>query len=284
METPDRLTGQVAIVTGGGSGIGRAVVELLVESGVAGVIIADIEPLADDDVERLRELADGDVLSVQIDVSDARQVKEMVAQTHERFGRIDILINNAATVSASRQLTPDGYEMTFAVNHLSPFLLTGLLLPLLGEGARVINVASEAHRWGALDLDDLHNKKRYGAMRVYGQSKSANILWNQELARRLTGSGVTANSLHPGAISTNLGRGNGFAFDLLQRFVGLFMKSPERGAESSIYLATAQDVKGVSGRYFDNCHEREPASHATDPVTAQRLWQLSEELVGFHYL
>jgi NAD(P)-dependent dehydrogenase (short-subunit alcohol dehydrogenase family) len=221
---------------------------------------------------------------LEADFSRLNAVRKLVDELKTRTSKIDILINNAATVSASRQLTPDGYEMTFAVNHLSPFLLTGLLLPLLGEGARVINVASEAHRWGALDLDDLHNKKRYGAMRVYGQSKSANILWNQELARRLTGSGVTANSLHPGAISTNLGRGNGFAFDLLQRFVGLFMKSPERGAKSSIYLATAQDVKGVSGRYFDNCHEREPASHATDPVTAQRLWQLSEELVGFHYL
>jgi NAD(P)-dependent dehydrogenase (short-subunit alcohol dehydrogenase family) len=218
------------------------------------------------------------------DFSRLDAVRQLVDELRKRTSTIDVLINNAATVSARRQLTPDGYERTFAVNHLSPFLLTGLLLPLLSDGARVINVASEAHRWGALDLDDLHNERRYGAMRVYGQSKTANILWNQELARRLAGSGVTANSLHPGAISSNLGRGNGIAFDLLQRFVGLFMKSPKRGAESSIYLATAQDVEGVSGRYFDNCRERQPASHATDPATARRLWHLSEELVGFHYL
>ena len=278
------LQDKVVILTGASSGIGRATAIGLAREGAQLLLVGRTPKRCHDTLAILRASGAKNPQMLEADFSRLNAVRKLVDELKTRTSKIDILINNAATVSASRQLTPDGYEMTFAVNHLSPFLLTGLLLPLLGEGARVINVASEAHRWGALDLDDLHNKKRYGAMRVYGQSKSANILWNQELARRLTGSGVTANSLHPGAISTNLGRGNGFAFDLLQRFVGLFMKSPERGAESSIYLATAQDVKGVSGRYFDNCREKEPASHATDPVTAQRLWQLSEELVGFHYL
>jgi NAD(P)-dependent dehydrogenase (short-subunit alcohol dehydrogenase family) len=278
------LQDKVVILTGASSGIGRATAIGLAHEGAQLLLVGRTPKRCNDTLATLRASGANNPQMLEADFSRLNAVRKLVDELGKRTSKIDILINNAATVSASRQLTPDGYEMTFAVNHLSPFLLTGLLLPLLGEGARVINVASEAHRWGSLDLDDLHNKRRYGAMRVYGQSKSANILWNQELARRLTGSGVTANSLHPGAISTNLGRGNGFTFDLLQRFVGLFMKSPKRGAKSSIYLATAQDVEGVSGRYFDNCREREPADHATDPATAKRLWELSEELVGFHYL
>ena len=278
------LQDKVVILTGASSGIGRATAIGLAHEGAQLLLVGRTPKRCNDTLATLRASGANNPQMLEADFSRLNAVRKLVDELGKRTSKIDILINNAATVSASRQLTPDGYEMTFAVNHLSPFLLTGLLLPLLGEGARVINVASEAHRWGSLDLEDLHNKRRYGAMRVYGQSKSANILWNQELARRLTGSGVTANSLHPGAISTNLGRGNGFTFDLLQRFVGLFMKSPKRGAKSSIYLATAQDVEGVSGRYFDNCREREPADHATDPATAKRLWELSEELVGFHYL
>ena len=186
-------------------------------------------------------------------------------------------------VARRRTLTADGYETTFAVNHLSPFLLTGLLLPLLGRGARIVNVASAAHRWGAVDLDDLHSERDYRALRAYGRSKTANILWNLELARRLEGSGVTANSLHPGAIRSNLGGGQGLVTDLLRRLASLFMRPAERGAETPIHLAASPAVEGVSGRYFADCRERQPAAYATDPATAARLWQISEALTGFRY-
>jgi len=203
-----------------------------------------------------------------------------------RTDAIHVLVNNAGVTLMKRTTTPDGYETTFAVNHLAYFLLTGLLLPRLraaAPGARIVNVASDAHRWGPLDLDDLQNEREYKALKVYGQSKTANILFTRELARRLAGSGVTVNALHPGAVATRLGRGNGPVLDLVQRAIGLFMKSPEQGAATSIYLASDAALEGVSGRYFANKKEKQPAAHATDDGTARRLWEISESLTGFQY-
>jgi NAD(P)-dependent dehydrogenase (short-subunit alcohol dehydrogenase family) len=166
------------------------------------------------------------------------------------------------------------------------FLLTGLLLPRLRAAApahAIVNVASDAHRWGALDLDDLQNEREYKAMKVYGQSKTANILFTRELARRLEGSGISANAVHPGAVSTRLGRGSGRWFDLLQSAISVFMKSPEQGAGTSIYLASAPELEGVTGRYFADEKEKQPMPHASDPALAQRLWEISETLTGFRY-
>jgi NAD(P)-dependent dehydrogenase (short-subunit alcohol dehydrogenase family) len=147
-----------------------------------------------------------------------------------------------------------------------------------------VSVASDAHRWARLDLDDLQNERRYRGMRVYGQSKTANILWSGELARRLEGSGVTANCLHPGGIQSNLGRGNGKLLDVVHTLISkLFLKSPEEGARTSLYLAAAPEVEGISGRYFARCREHRAAPHATDPELARRLWEKREELTGFRY-
>jgi NAD(P)-dependent dehydrogenase (short-subunit alcohol dehydrogenase family) len=147
-----------------------------------------------------------------------------------------------------------------------------------------VNVASDAHRFGGrLDLGDLQSERRYGALRVYARSKTANILFTQELARRIAGSGVTANALHPGAIRSNLGRSDGRALEAVRRLIGLFLKSPEEGARTSLWLAGAPEVEGVSGRYFAKCRERRPAAHARDPETARRLWERSEELSGLRY-
>ena len=195
METPDRLTGQVAIVTGGGSGIGRAVVELLVEAGVAGVMIADIEPLADDDVERLRELADGDVLSVQTDVSDAMQVKEMVAQTHERFGRIDILINNAgiAPVVGWPEVTEENWRRVLDVNLNGAFLCVLEVLPhMRREGSgRIVNISSVGAFLGSIT-----------AHPAYGVSKAGLIAMTKSLARACATEGILVNAVAPGSIDT----------------------------------------------------------------------------------
>ena len=277
------MHGKLVLVTGASAGIGRATAIGLAQQGALLLLTGRNRERCDEALAAVRAAGGTDARMFQTDFARLGSVRELAGKIQEQVPRLDVLINNAAVVALRRELTADGYETTFAVNHLAPFLLTGLLLPLLRPGARVVNVASDGHRWGALDLDDLQNERSYGALRVYGKSKTANILWNLELARRLDGSGVTANSLHPGAIRSNLGRGNGFGADLLQRFVGLFMKSPEQGAATSIYLAESPDVEGVSGRYYANCREKQPAAHAVDRPTAERLWEISEALVGFRY-
>ena len=271
------------LITGASSGIGRATAIGLAQRGAELLLTGRNPERCDEALAAVRAAGGTDARMFQSDFSRLDSVRELAASIRQHTERLDVLINNAAVVVMRRTLTADGYEMIFAVNHLAPFLLTGLLLPLLRPGARIVNVASDAHRWGALNFDDLHNERSYIALRVYGQSKTANILWNLELARRLDGSGVTANSLHPGAIRSNLGGGQGFAADLLRYIWALFMKSPEQGAATSIYLAESPDVEGVSGSYFANCREKQAAAHAVDGPTAGRLWEVSETLVGFRY-
>ena len=271
------------LITGASSGIGRATAIGLAQRGASVLLTGRNPERCDEALAAVRAAGGTDARMFQSDFSRLDSVRELAESIRQHTERLDVLINNAAVVVMRRTLTANGYEMIFAVNHLAPFLLTGLLLPLLNPGARIVNVASDAHRWGALDFDDLHNERSYIALRVYGQSKTANILWNLELARRLDGSGVTANSLHPGAIRSNLGGGQGFAADLLRYIWALFMKSPEQGAATSIYLAESPDVEGVSGSYFANCREKQPAAHAVDGPTAGRLWEVSETLVGFRY-
>ena len=271
------------LITGASSGIGRATAIGLAQRGASVLLTGRNPERCDEALAAVRAAGGTDARMFQSDFSRLDSVRELAESIRQHTERLDVLINNAAVVVMRRTLTANGYEMIFAVNHLAPFLLTGLLLPLLNPGARIVNVASDAHRWGALDFDDLHNERSYIALRVYGQSKTANILWNVELARRLDGSGVTANSLHPGAIRSNLGGGQGFAADLLRYIWALFMKSPEQGAATSIYLAESPDVEGVSGSYFANCREKQPAAHAVDGPTAGRLWEVSETLVGFRY-
>ena len=277
------LRGKLVLITGASSGIGRATAIGLARQGARLLLTGRTGARCDEALAAVRAVGADDARMFQTDFSRLGSIRELAADIREHAQGLDVLVNNTGVVALRRTVTADSYETTFAVNHLSPFLLTGLLLPLLRSGARVVNVASDAHRSGALDLEDLQNERGYRMMRAYGRSKTANILWNLELARRLDGSGVTANSLHPGVIRSNLGRGHGVGADLLQRFVGLFMKSPEQGAATSIHLAASPDIEGVSGRYFANCREKQPAAHATDGPTAARLWEISEALVGFRY-
>ena len=280
----DNIHGKAVLVTGASAGIGRATAIGLARRGARLLLTGRDPARCDEALAAVRAAGATDARMFRTDFSRLAAVHELAAAIRAHTGRLDVLVNNAAVVSVRRKLTADGHELTFAVNHLAPFLLTGLLLPLLRPGARIVNVASEAHHWGALDFDDLHNERSYRSLRVYGQSKTANILWSTELARRLEGSGVTSNSLHPGAIRTNLGRGQGFGWDLLQRVVGLlFMKPVEQGAATSIHLATSAEVEGVSGRYFADCREKQPAAYAVDAQNSEPLWEVSEELVGFRY-
>jgi len=273
------MSGRVCVITGATRGIGRATAEGLVRLGARVVLIARRQ---DDGLRVSRELA-GDAGSPDVvvaDLSSQASIRTAAQELRDRYPRLHVLINNAAVVRRNREITVDGLEMQFAVNHLAYFLLTSLLLTPLRAGipSRVINVSSGAHSGARLDFDDLQSERGYSATRAYGRTKLANILFTYELARRLQGTGVTANCLHPGVIDTQL----------LADFMGApgtrpggarsFGASPESGAETSIFLASSPDVERVTGKYFDDRRERRSSPESYDEAAARRLWSISEEL------
>jgi NAD(P)-dependent dehydrogenase (short-subunit alcohol dehydrogenase family) len=216
------------------------------------------------------------------DLASKDQIRALAAQVLERCPALHVLVNNAAVIHLSRETTDDGFEMTFAVNHLAYFLLTRLLLDRLLESApaRIVNVASNGHKHGKLDFDDLQSEKSYSCIRAYGTSKLANVLFTFELARRLEGTGVTANCLHPGAVSTRLGMNNGRLGRIVVPLLRPFFLTPEAGAKTSIYLATSDQVENVSGKYFVKCRPHASSPDSCDEALARRLWEKSNELVG----
>jgi NAD(P)-dependent dehydrogenase (short-subunit alcohol dehydrogenase family) len=216
------------------------------------------------------------------DLASQAEIRRLAAELVERLPRIHVLINNAGVINLQRTTTVDGIETVLAVNHLAYFLLTNLLLETLRRSgaARIVNVASDAHKLGPLDFDDLQNRRRYRSMRVYGQSKLCNILFTRELARRLAGSDVTVNAVHPGAVATRLGQNNGRWAQLLIKGLGYFFRTPAQGAATSIYVATSPNLAGVSGKYFANCREARPSAAALDDDAAARLWDVSAQLTG----
>jgi NAD(P)-dependent dehydrogenase (short-subunit alcohol dehydrogenase family) len=283
MQPTAAMQGKVCLVTGATSGIGLVTARELARKG-AHVVLAGRNPTrCADAVRHVREQTGSrTVESLVADLSSRQQVRDLVRQFRERHSRLDVLVNNAGGISFTRRETVDGLEMTFAVNHLAYFLLTLSLLDLLRAGApaRVVNVASAAHRRAVLDFDDLMGKRHYGGWRAYCRSKLANLLFNSELARRLEGSGVTANALHPGWVATNFGGGGGWRGWLLRSVAGCFALGPEEGARTVVYLASAPEVAGVSGGYFVRERPRLPSLAARDEAAARRLWQISLELAA----
>jgi NAD(P)-dependent dehydrogenase (short-subunit alcohol dehydrogenase family) len=280
------LSGRTVVLTGATSGIGRATARGLADEGAKLILVGRTPERCEETLSELRSRTGrDDAVMLRADLSSLKEVRRLADEVLACTDRLHVLVNNAGATLLQRQLSVDGLEATFATNHLAYFLLTGLLLPRLRESApaRIVNVASDAHRFGRLELDDLQSERRYRAMRVYARSKSANILFTQELARRIAGSGVSANALHPGGIRSNLGRSDGKALEVVRKLVGLFLKTPEEGARTSLYLASSPEVEGVSGRYYAKCRERTPAAHARDPELARRLWERSEELTGCRY-
>jgi retinol dehydrogenase-12 len=222
---------------------------------------------------------------VQADFASLRQVESLAAEVVACVPRLDVLINNAGCGNLSRTVTPDGYETTFAVNHLAPFLLTSLLIDTLKKSgpARIVNVASRAHRNQEMDFDDLMSERGYRVMRTYGRSKLANILFTRTLARRLAGSNVTANCLHPGLIATGIGQTHPLARLGWKLIVMLRGGIPvQEGAKTSVYLATSPEVEGLSSGYYVKCRlaELQTRAEAVTDAVGERLWKVSEELVG----
>jgi NAD(P)-dependent dehydrogenase (short-subunit alcohol dehydrogenase family) len=209
-----------------------------------------------------------------------KEIRKLADDFKSKFKRLDILVNNAGAVFNKRFETVDGLEMTFALNHLSYFLLTNLLLDTIKASvpSRIINVSSDAHKGAKINFDDLQGKTKYGTMRAYGQSKLANILFTYELARKLEGSGVTSNVLHPGFVASSFGSNMTGVFRLVLRFLHLFALSPEKGAETSIYLATSPNVANTTGKYFVKKKEVRTSAESYDEKVAEKLWKVSEEL------
>jgi NAD(P)-dependent dehydrogenase (short-subunit alcohol dehydrogenase family) len=218
-----------------------------------------------------------------LDLAKLSSVRSFASAFRARHPRLDVLVNNAGVFLSERHLTEDGFEQTFQVNHLGPFLLTSLLIDGLGPGGRIVNVSSDAHRSarGGVSFDDLQREHGYAAMRVYGETKLANILFTRELARRLP-AGVTANAVHPGGVRTGFGMdGDAHGFWRVGIMIARpFMLTPARGARTSVYLASSPEIAGHTGEYWVRCRPRTPTDAAQDDDAARRLWELSERLVA----
>lgn len=271
------------MVTGATSGLGEQTALALARAGARLVLPCRSPERGEATRARVRrEAGRDDVELVCADFASLAQVRQAADEVLARCPEIHVLVNNAGVVNLRRETTADGFEATFAVNHLAPFLFTCLLLDRIRESApaRIVNVASDAHRMGRLAWDDLQSERRYGWMRAYGTSKLANILFTRELARRLEGSGVTANAVHPGPVATRLGKNNGAVSRAVTRLLAPFFLSPAQGARTQIHVATAPELSGTSGRYFAKGREVTPAPAARDDAAARRLWEISEKLTG----
>ena len=286
------MHGTVCVVTGANSGIGKETAKGLARLGAHVVMVCRSAERGRDAKAEIQAVADqarpSNDDAVDLHIADLAVQEEIFAlgeTLRAEYDRLDVLVNNAGVLLGEREETPDGVEKTFAVNHIAPFLLTHLLLQPLKETAgrageaRVVTVASEAHRGASLHFDDLNAEGGYSMVQAYGQSKLANILFTHELARRLRDTGVTANCVHPGVVATNLWRGQDWLSRIARLFTWLY-KNPSGGAEGVLYLSASRDVEGVTGQYFKETEAVNPSPEAYDEKAAARLWRVSLDMVG----
>jgi NAD(P)-dependent dehydrogenase (short-subunit alcohol dehydrogenase family) len=276
------MKGKVVVITGATSGIGAVAARRLAAMGARIVLVARDAVRGQESLARLAHSGAGAAHSIHYgDLSRISEMKRIAAQIAAAEPRIDVLINNAGALFGTRQVTADNLEQTFATNHLAYFVLTlGLRKSLLAASpARVVSTASAAHKGNTLDFDDLQAAKSYSPIKAYGRSKLCNILFTRELARRWSGS-VTANCLHPGFVATRFGDGSGGMLARVVRVAKIFAISPEKGAETIVYLASSPDVGTLSGQYFYQCRPATPTAAARDDATAKRLWMESAKIAG----
>jgi NAD(P)-dependent dehydrogenase (short-subunit alcohol dehydrogenase family) len=277
------MAGKTCLVTGSTNGIGRVTALELAHMG-ANVVIAGRDParcaLTASDIRE--ETGNPDVDFLVADLSSQEDIRRLAKEFKERHQRLDVLVNNAGAIHMSRRKSVDGIEMTFALNHLSHFLLTNLLLDVLSASApaRVVNVASSVHEKAKIDLFDIQAPRRYSGFRAYSRSKLCNLLFTYELARRLEGTGVTANALHPGLVATNILTNNGVLGRFINILLGVRGISVEAGALTSVYAASSPDLEGVSGKYLDKKQIVRSSTRSFDEAQAADLWELSASLTG----
>jgi len=280
------MDGKTVIITGGNSGIGKAAAVALARAGARVVITARSEQRGTAALAEIASASGSSTVELSLfDLADLSSVRAGAADLLERCPQIDVLLNNAGLILSERTLSADGYEATLAINHLGPFLLTELLRQRLVDSApsRIVNVASTAHSYArhGMVFDDLMAERSYRQMEVYARSKLANILFTAELAKRLAGTGVTANSLHPGAVATGYARDGDTSGFLAWgvKVIAPVSLTPEKGARTSVYLCSSPEVEGVTGKYFTKCREKRPSAKARDEAAAARLWEVSEQLI-----
>jgi NAD(P)-dependent dehydrogenase (short-subunit alcohol dehydrogenase family) len=277
------MAGKTCLVTGGTAGIGYVTARELARMGAVVSIVGRDRERGEAALRRIREAAaDAHVAYLPADLSDQADVRRLAEAILALHPRLDVLVNNAGGLFGRRRLSADGIEMNFALNHLSYFLLTHLLLPALtlAAPARIVNVASAAHKGVSLDFDDLQGEERYDRWLAYKRSKLANILFTYELARRLEGRGITANCLHPGFVATDIGARHGFVPGILWSIGKLYAINPEDGARTSVYLTSSPEVEGITGQYFTQRKAKRSSEASYDREAAIRLWDVSANLTG----
>ena len=276
-----KLRNKTAIVTGANSGMGMATVRALSDMGAKVIMLCRSEKRGTEALEKLSSEKYRDLELILCDLGNYDSIRAFANIVRRGYGHIDILVNNAGFISLDRQETEEGIERQFGINHVGHFLLTMSLLDLMGEGGRIVNVASGAHKTGKIHFDDINLTKGFNAIKAYSQSKLANVLFTRELARRVKDRGITVNCCHPGAVATNIGidRDTGFG----KTVTGLlkpFFQTPEQGARTAIFLASDDSVSDITGEYFYKCRIAKSSRRSKDMELAKKLFEFSEELIN----
>ena len=277
------MKGRVCLVTGGNSGIGKETAVGLARLGATVIIVSRDRVKGETALSEIKRKSESQSVDLMVaDLSSMQSVHQLAQEFLAKYPKLHVLVNNAGIFLPKRMVTVDGLETTFTTNHLGHFLLTNLLLDRIKASApsRVINITSDAHKGAEIDFDDLMGEKKFSGFKAYGQSKLANILFTYELARRLGGTGVTANCLHPGLVRTGFGKDVVGLMAFVVRVVGPFMMSPEKAARAAVYLASSPELESVTGKHFVKGKEEYSSRESFDQTTAERLWQVSAELTS----
>jgi NAD(P)-dependent dehydrogenase (short-subunit alcohol dehydrogenase family) len=277
------LVGKICVVTGATNGIGKVTALELAKMGATVIVVGRNPQKTDIVVKAIQQVSGNSSVEAMIaDLSAQAQVRDLAAAIQRECDHLDVLVNNAGALYLYREESVDGIEMTWALNHLSYFLLTNLLLDSLqrAPAARIVNVSSNVHMSGSIHFNDLQFTRNRMMMAAYPQSKLANMMFTYELARRLKDTQITANAVHPGVVGTGFAGNNGILVKFAVTLATPFMLSPERGARTSIYLASSPEVENVTGKYFVNCKARRSSRASYDEEAQRKLWRISEEMVG----